>query len=81
MRYVMRIAELSESSNLWTQIALPGIPGSMPLWVSVLSISPGVFANTAGGTLSFVCPIRSGSRLKDSESSYARASSPHTTTK
>jgi len=25
MRYVMRIAELSESSNLWTQIALLGI--------------------------------------------------------
>ena len=24
MRYVMRIAELSESSNLWTQIALSG---------------------------------------------------------
>ena len=34
MRYVMRIAEFSESSNLWTQLALPGIPGSMPLWVS-----------------------------------------------
>jgi hypothetical protein len=24
MRYVMRIAEFSESSNLWTQIALSG---------------------------------------------------------
>jgi len=36
MRYVMRIAEFSESSNLWTQIALSGMPGSTPLWVSVL---------------------------------------------
>ena len=27
MRYVMRIAEFSESSNLWTQIALSGITG------------------------------------------------------
>lgn len=35
MRYVMRIAEFSESSNLWTQIALPGTPGSMLVWVSV----------------------------------------------
>ena len=26
MRYVMRIAEFSESSNLWTQIALSGYP-------------------------------------------------------
>ena len=26
MRYVMRIAELSESSNFWTQIALSGYP-------------------------------------------------------
>ena len=28
MRYVMRIAKFSESSNLRTQTALPGIPGS-----------------------------------------------------
>ena len=35
MRYVMRIAEFSESSNFWTQIALPGTPGSMPVSVSV----------------------------------------------
>jgi len=35
LRYVMWIAELSESSNLWTQLALLGIPGSMPVWVSL----------------------------------------------
>ena len=35
MRYVMRIAEFSESSNLWTQIALLGSPSSTPLSVSV----------------------------------------------
>ena len=35
MRYVMWIAEFSESSNLWTQIALSGIPESMLVWVSV----------------------------------------------
>ena len=35
MRYVMRIAELRESSKFWTQVALPGIPGSMPVSVSV----------------------------------------------
>ncbi len=34
MRYVMRIAEFSESSNLRTQTALPGIPGSTPHSVS-----------------------------------------------
>ena len=34
LRYVMWIAEFSESSNFWTQIALPGIPGSMSAWVS-----------------------------------------------
>ena len=31
----MWIAELRESSNLWTHIALSGIPGSMPVWGSV----------------------------------------------
>ena len=35
MRYVMWIAEFSESSNLWTHIALFGIPKSMLVWVSV----------------------------------------------
>ena len=30
----MWIAEFSESSNLWTQIALSGYPGSMPVWAS-----------------------------------------------
>ena len=34
LRYVMWIAEFSESSNLWTQIALSGTPGSMSAWVS-----------------------------------------------
>ncbi len=36
MRYVMRIAEFRESSNLWTQMALLGSPGSTLLWVSFL---------------------------------------------
>jgi len=31
----MWIAEFSESSNLWTHIALSGIPESMLVWVSV----------------------------------------------
>ena len=35
MRYVMRIAELRESSKFWTQVALPGTPGSMLVSVSV----------------------------------------------
>lgn len=39
MRYVMRIAEHSESSNLWTHIALLGIPGSMPVSVSVTPLT------------------------------------------
>ena len=30
----MWIAEISESSNFWTQIALLGYPGSMSAWVS-----------------------------------------------
>ena len=30
----MWIAELSESSNLWTQMALLGSPGSMSVWAS-----------------------------------------------
>lgn len=32
LRYVMWIAEFSESSNLWTHIALSGIPESMLVW-------------------------------------------------
>jgi hypothetical protein len=35
MRYVVWIAEVCESSNLWTQIALFGIPRSMPVWGSL----------------------------------------------
>jgi hypothetical protein len=42
MRYVMRIAEFSESSNLWTQIALLGSPRSTPLSVSVQQPLSGV---------------------------------------
>jgi len=37
LRYVMWIAEFSESSNLWTHLALFGIPKSMPVWVSWIS--------------------------------------------
>jgi len=43
MRYVMRIAEFSESSNLWTQIALLGSPRSTPLSVSVQQSLSGVY--------------------------------------
>ena len=35
LRYVMWIAEISESSSLWTQLALLGIPRSMSAWVSL----------------------------------------------
>ena len=35
LRYVVWIAEFSESSKLWTQMSLSGIPGSMPVWGSV----------------------------------------------
>ena len=51
MRYVMRIAEFSESSNLWTQIALLGSPRSTPLSVSVqtpLSSVDAIFNALAG---------------------------------
>ena len=34
MRYVMWIAEFSESSNLWTHLAPFGIPRGTPVWVS-----------------------------------------------
>ena len=40
MRYVMWIAEFSESSNLWTHLALFGIPKSMSVWVSWNSQPP-----------------------------------------
>ena len=50
----MWIAEFSESSNLWTHLALPGIPGSTPVrvsrnlssfgWPFCLSISLGCWA-------------------------------------
>ena len=43
MRYVMWIAEFSESSNLWTHIALSGIPESMLVWVSVNTSTPFFF--------------------------------------
>lgn len=43
----MRIAEFSESSNLWTQLALLGIPGSMPLSVSYKNYSTACFGNKA----------------------------------
>jgi len=39
LRYVMWIAGFSESSNLWTQMALQGSPCSMSVWVSVLLLS------------------------------------------
>jgi len=41
LRYVMWIAEFSESSNLWTHIAPSGILEGMPVWVSLLSQSSG----------------------------------------
>ena len=37
LRYVMWIAEFSESSNLWTHLAPFGIPKGMPVWVSLNS--------------------------------------------
>ena len=37
MRYVMWIAELSESSNLWTHIALLSILESIFIWVSFIT--------------------------------------------
>ena len=49
MRYVMRIAEYSESSNFWTQVALPGIPGSMPVSVSVTPTHPTVLCGMCEG--------------------------------
>ena len=48
MRYVMRIAESSESSNVRTHLALPGIPGSMLVRVSVEYISTLVFGLGGG---------------------------------
>ena len=40
MRYVMWIAEFSESSNLWTHLAPLGIPRGTPVWVSWNSQNP-----------------------------------------
>ena len=34
LRYVVWIAEIRESSNLWTHLALLGTPRSMPVWES-----------------------------------------------
>jgi hypothetical protein len=48
MRYVMRIAQLRESSNLWTQIAVSGRPDTTPLRVSVLSKLDSVFERVVG---------------------------------
>ena len=45
MRYVMWIAEFSESSNLWTHLALSGIPESIPISVSVYSSIPKIWFN------------------------------------
>ena len=45
MRYVMWIAEFSESSNLWTHIALSGIPKSMLVWVSVNTLKISIYCN------------------------------------
>ena len=45
LRYVMWIAEFSESSNLRTQMALRGPLRSMSVWVSVHSLStPYIFS-------------------------------------
>ena len=38
----MRIAEFSESSNLWTHIAPFGIPKGMPVRASLSTIKPGL---------------------------------------
>ena len=59
MRYVMRIAEFSESSNLWTHIALSGTtPGSTPFWVSILSKLGGVLhCSACGRRMSFSASI------------------------
>lgn len=41
MRYVIWIADIRESSNLWTHIAPFGIPKGMPVWASFLPQTPG----------------------------------------
>lgn len=58
MRYVMRIAEFSESSNLWTQIALLGSPRSTPLSVSVQPSLSSV-GNYADWKMRVECLVRS----------------------
>ena len=64
LRYVMWIAEFSESSNLWTQIALSGTPGSMSAWVSFKPILDHVFIHGwVGGEA--LCPfLKDGALLK-----------------
>jgi len=54
MRYVMRIAEFSESSNLWTQIALLGSPRSTLLSVSVQPPLSSVFVSSKKGFILFL---------------------------
>jgi hypothetical protein len=50
MRYVMRIAEFRESSNLWTQPALDGYPFSMFVSVCLVYITK---LNAIEGLMSF----------------------------
>ena len=78
MRYVMRIAEFSESSNLWTQIALLGSPRSTPLSVSVQHSLSSVCIDLVQcmrvGWIMRVCMLaRSVSWNTWSESSYYRS--------
>ena len=51
MRYVMWIAEFSESSNLWTQLAPLGIPRGTPVWVSWNPQKPFVWSFLVGKRL------------------------------
>ena len=43
----MWIAEFSESSNLWTQIALSGYPGSTPVWASFKNLHTPVWVGSS----------------------------------
>ena len=47
----MWIAEFSESSNLWTQIALSGYPGSMPVWASFNNLHTSVWVGRSCDTI------------------------------
>ena len=51
----MRIAEYSESSNFWTQIALPGTPGSIPVSVSVDTTRKSFVTKTQCGFWFLLC--------------------------